>query len=332
MIKNNFFVNLDENPTTTSRVTARIDKPPCCFTFIFQEKKKAFDWSSGTTGVCFVAHAQFHFMSSKAAWNAAWVAKRRDEAKEQNKKYCSACGLVVEKTHAYGPCRNRLKCTPVTLPTKPAIEIASLALPSVTITPGLALHPAIVAKMQRSISESLSQYLKSLPVAVAARAVVQGEEALTSAATLLDSQHAQQQLSQLASSSSSSSSSAASTRPVSKEMPETIKIPRTHHRYQTLRRSLVMDCKPPSDSSEIAEVKHSGIQNSDDVFVADSDQDDHDGTDSEIKNPSIVQERIRSNAFEFDQDNESPMGQLIRKTSLDLKSQIKCNRRLDYYH
>ena len=180
---------------------------------------------------------------------------------------------------------------------------------------------------------------------VAARAVVQGEEALTSAATLLDSQHAQQQLSQLAS-SSSSSSSAASTHPVSKKMP------RNHHRHRAWQRSRhPSSCGPPSDSSEIADVKHSGIQNSDvderplfsslfrnrtashvrgstdDLFVADSDPDDHDGIDLEVQNPTIIQEHGRINAYEFDQDNESPMGQLIEKTR---PRSMNCNRTLNY--
>jgi len=248
-------------------------------------------------------------------------AKLRSVAVERNLNVCIECGKFRALSVSLCKCRStKSSC---------ASYIVRDVDTSTSTSPAVVKHSS---KINESLPLPYSRIEQFDNFYVAARAVVQGEEALTSAATLLDSQHAQQQLSQLASSSSSSSSSAASTRPVSKEMPETIKIPRTHHRYQTLRRSLVMDCKPPSDSSEIAEVKHSGIQNSDDVFVADSDQDDHDGTDSEIKNPSIVQERIRSNAFEFDQDNESPMGQLIRKTSLDLKSQIKCNRRLDYYH
>jgi len=91
----------------------------------------------------------------------AWVANQRLKALEQNKKYCSSCHKIVEQNHA-SSCRKSKSLEQSTVPT-----IATLALPSVTIRPGIALHPAIVAKIQRSISESLSQYLKSLPVAVA---------------------------------------------------------------------------------------------------------------------------------------------------------------------
>ena len=89
----------------------------------------------------------------------AWVANQRLKALEQNKKYCSSCHKIVEQNHG-SSCR---KSKSLELSTVPII--ATLALPCVTITPGLALHPALVEKIFQSGFRS--QHLEPLPAAVA---------------------------------------------------------------------------------------------------------------------------------------------------------------------